>query len=437
MTWAIVLIIFFGCLGVLLLTGMPVGFAFLAVAMGGALFYWGGFGGFPQVVKGAYSSLAWFAILPIPLFVLMGNIIFETGVGRLVVDAFDKMLGRLPGRLSIVAILGGAALGTMIGVSGASIAVMGKNLLPEMEKRGYQGPMSYGPVTATGTLANLIPPSALAIILGAIAQVSIGALLIAIIVPGIVLTLLFSTYIVIRCKLQPSLAPAYTMDQISVMERVRAVVFHILPTGIVILAVIGSIFLGITTPSEAAALGVIACLLLAAIYKKLTIKAMLRAAISTVQISVMVLFIMAMAITFGKVLGSSGAISGLTHYTTIINAHPMIIIILTQVVLLVLGCFMDTGSIIMITMPIFMPIVNALGYDPVWYATASLITVQLGLITPPFGLDVFTLKAVVPKLKVGEIFRATMPFLGIGIVMMILVLAFPPIATWLPSLMSK
>jgi tripartite ATP-independent transporter DctM subunit len=435
MAWQLALLIIFGCLVVLMITGMPIFFAFMLTCMVGALLFWGGLAGMETLMASVFSSITSFVFLPIPLFVLMGNVIFESGVGGNVVDGVDKLLGRLPGRLSILAIGAGVLLGTMIGMSGGSIAVLGKSLAPDMKKRGYKNPMILGPIVASGTLAVLIPPSALAVIIGAIGKVSIGDMLIAIIPAGLLLAVMFIAYIIIRAKLQPELAPNYTVTDIPFVVKVKVIVKQILPIGIVIFAVIGVIFMGVATPTEAAALGAVACYVLAALYRKLNWRMIKESVKSTIQISVMVMMIMTASLSFARILVSSGAIAGLVKLSTELNVPSVFIVIATQLVVVFLGCFMDPASIVMISVPIFFPIVQALHYDMLWYAILLLVNIQLGLITPPFGLDVYTMKALSPSdVTLGDVFRASTPFLAIGFLLMVIIWVFPPLVTWLPSI---
>ncbi len=438
MEWFESLVLMFGCLIAIMLTGMPISFAFMFTCIMGATLFWGGASGLDQLAMSFYSAVANYTFLPIPLFVLMGDVIFASGVGTQIVGAVDKLLGKLPGRLSLLSIGSGVLLGTMIGISGGSIGILGRTLVPEMLERGYKPPMVYGPIVSSGTLAILIPPSALAVFIGAIGQVSVGNLLMAIIIPGLLLAVLFSAYIIIRCKINPSLAPTYEVAKVPFSERVRAFTFYILPIVIVILAVIGSVFLGVATPSEAAALGVVACLLLAALYRKLSWSMLFRSGMNTVRVTVMVFFIVVGSISFSRILATTGAITELINLTTTADISPLWVIVFTQVVLLFLGMFMDPASIVMITAPIFFPLAKALGYDLIWFAVLSLINIQLGLISPPFGLDVYTMKAVAPSnVSLGTVFRSSMPYWSLGILLMLLVAAFPALATWLPSLTGK
>ncbi|MEM2351416.1 MAG: TRAP transporter large permease subunit [Thermoproteota archaeon] len=425
MDWLLALVLIFGLLIGFMLTGMPVAFAFLWTCVLGALVFWGGAGGLDQLVISFYSAVTTFALLPVPLFILMGAVIFESGVGTLIVSVFDRIFGKLPGRLSIVAIGSGALLGTMIGISGASIAILGKGLLPEMMARGYKKPVTLGPIVATGTLAVMIPPSTLAVVLGAVGNIPIGKLLVSIIIPGLLLTGLFIAYVLIRCSIDPSLAPSYEVSRVSLKEKVKLFIKYILPTGIIIFGAIGVIFFGIATPSEAAALGALSCYIVAAMYRKLSWEVIAKSAISTLRITVMVFMIIVGAISFSRLLASSGAIRGLLDVLMHQQVSPLLIVVLSQLAVIVMGCFMDVGSIVMITGPVLVPIMKSLGIDVVWYGTILLLNIQLGLITPPFGLDVYTLKAMAPpEVTTEDVFKSSMPFFGMGILVMAMIFAY-------------
>jgi tripartite ATP-independent transporter DctM subunit len=436
--WYFAILLMFGCLVILMMTGMPISFAFMFSCVMGALLFWGGWVGLEQLSMSIFSSVANYNFLPIPLFILMGDVIFSTGSGFKLIDAVDKLLGRLPGRLSILAMGAATLVGSMSGVSGGTIAMLGRVLVPEMTKRGYKKAMTLGPIVATGTLDCLIPPSALAVFLGAVGQVSVGNLLLAIVVPGLALVLLYSAYIIIRCTLDPSLAPSYEVPHVPFKKKLKVIATEIAPISVVVFAVLGSVFFGVATPGESAALGVMGCIVLALIYKKFSWKAIGESARSTIRTTVMVFFIVVGSISFGRILATTGALQELIGFSTGLDVHPMVIIIATQLVLLFMGCFMDPASIVMITAPIFFPLVRALGYDTLWFAVISVLNIQLGLITPPFGLDVFTMKAIAPPdVTLGDVFRSSMPFLFLGILMMVMILVFPPLATWLPGLAGK
>jgi tripartite ATP-independent transporter DctM subunit len=435
--WYFAILLMFGLLVVLMGTGMPISFSFIFICIIGGYIFWGGEAGLEQLAMSFYSSVTNYNFLPIPLFILMGDIVFTSGSGTRLIDAIDRILGKLPGRLSILAIGSGVLLGTMIGISGGSIGILGKVLVPEMNRRGYSKTMSLGPIVSSGTLAILIPPSALAVFLGAVAQVSIGKLLLAIIMPGLLVAALFIAYIVIRCSINPSLAPNYEIPKISVSQKIRIVFTQIAPVVLVIFAVIGSVFTGIATPGESAALGVIACYIFAAIYKKLSWETIRASAQDTVHVTVMVFFIVVGSISFSRILATTGAISGLITWATGLNINPIMLVIATQLILIFLGAFMDPASIVMITVPVFFPLVKALGYDTLWFAVISLINIQLGLISPPFGMDCFTMKAIAPSdVTLGDVFRSSMPFMFLGFLTMALIMIFPQIGLFLPNLMK-
>lgn len=437
MEWQLALLLILGMLVVFLMIGLPIAFAFMLVNIIGVYVFWGGLSGLETLIDSIFSGVASFAFLPLPLFILMGTVIFESGVGLLMVDALDKWMGRLPGRLSLIAVGAGTLLATMTGVSTGSVVILGKGLVPEMEKQGYKNAMSIGPIVGSGSLATMIPPSALGIFLGAIGEISIGKLLIAIIIPGLVMAFLFAAYIIVRCVVQPSLAPSYKVPPVPLSQKLGAAIRYVLPIGIIIFAVIGAILIGIATPSEAAALGALSCYLLAALHKKLNWQMVKRSTMSAIETTIMIFMIIAAAISFSRILSYSGAIKGLVEMTMSLPVSPMLIVIASQIVVVFMGMFMGPNSIMMITLPIFMPIINALGFNPVWFGVIMLINVQLALISPPFGMDCYIMKGVVASdVSVEEVFRASMPFLFLGFLAMALIMAFPQIALWLPDIMG-
>ena len=424
----------FGALVVIMFTGMPICFAFMFTCIMGATLFWGGWNGVDQLVMSFYSAVANYVFLPIPLFILMGDVIYEAGTGSLVVNAVDKLMGKFPGRLSLVTTGVGVLLGAPIGISGGTIGILGRVLLPEMEARKYKPEMSLGPIIATGTLAILIPPSALAVFIGAMGSVSVSKLLLAITVPGLILAAMMTGYIIIRCVVDPTLAPSYDVAKISRREKWKVGIIYLAPVGLILLAVMGSVFFGLATPSESAALGVLACIAVAALYGQFSLKMIIRAAKSTTRVTVMVFFIVVGSISFGRLLASSGAVTGLVEWTTSLDVSPLVIVAFTQIVLLILGCFMDPASIVMITAPIFFPMVKELGFDMLWFATISLLSVQLGLISPPFGLDVYTMKALAPQYSLGQCFKSSMPYFAMGLLLLVILFFVPEISLWLPGI---
>jgi tripartite ATP-independent transporter DctM subunit len=425
------------CLVVLMLTGMPIAFAFLLTCILGSVLFWGGLSGLGQLAMSVGNSVVMFSLLPVPLFLLMGNIIYCTGLGTMIVGALDKLLGRLPARLSVLAVAVGAVLGSMIGISGGSIAITATSLVPEMKRRGYRPEMTIGPIVSTGTLGTMIPPSALGVFLAAMGGISAAKVLVGIIVPGLLLAVAFAVYILVRVALKPDLAPAYEVERVPLQEKLRVLVRELLPFLLIIFSVLGVIFLGICTPSEAAAFGAIACYVLAAAYRRLTWQAVKESAVATIEITAMILVITMGAMSFSRILASSGAVNGFIHWITDAQLSPWLVLIGTQAIIMVLGCFMEPASIVMLTVPVFIPLMSALGFDPIWYAVIMLLNIQLGLITPPLGLDVYNAKSVVsrldPDITVEDVFRSSMPFFFIGVLVMVLLMIFPQLVLWLPS----
>jgi len=434
--WQIALLLFFGSLIFLLALGMPVAFSFLLVNIVFMFLFWGGQAGLEQLIESLFVSVASFTLLPIPLFIIMGEVMFRSGVAPRMMDALDKWLGRLPGRLGLLAVGGGTLFGTLSGASMASTAVLGSVLVPEMEKRGYKKPMSLGPILGSGGLAIMIPPSNLAVLLGAVGEISVGRILIAIIIPGLLMAILYATYIIMRCRLQPSIAPAYDIIPPSLSDKLISTVRYVLPLGFIVFLVVGLIFLGVATPSEAAATGALGTFILAAFYRKLSWDVVKKSVSSTLQVTVMMFMIIAGATAFSHVIAYSGASHGLVQFAMALPLTPVLIIAAMLAVSLFLGMFINLLAIIMLTLPLFIPVVHALGFDPVWFAVIFLLTLEMGATSPPFGLSLFVMKGVAPPgTTMGDTYRAAIPFLLCDLVVVVLLLTFPTVSLWLPNLM--
>lgn len=436
MEWQLALLTIFGGLVIMMALGVPVAFGFLVVNFIGVFLLWGGTSGLEQLILSSYDSVAVLALMPLPLFVLMGEILFRSGIAPTMMDTIDKWVGRLPGRLSLLAVGGGALFSTMTGADIPTIAVLGSVLTPEMEKRGYHKAMSTGPILASGGIAVMIPPSILGVLLGTIGRINIGRILMGIILPGILMTGIYATYIILRCKLQPSIAPNYTVPPSSLPDKLLATAKHILPIGVVIFMVIGVIFLGIAAPTEAAATGAITMLILAAAYRKLNWKVVKASFAATLEITVMLFMIIVGAKTFSQILAYTGAIKGLSALALGLPVAPIFILIGMQLIVLFMGTLMELVSIMMITLPIFVPVILALGFDPVWFAVVYLINITTGSISPPFGLGLFVMKGVAPgNTTMADIYKSAIPFVGLNIIAMAIIMAVPQIALWLPAMM--
>ena len=310
MEWWQLLLVTFGALMVLMAIGMPVAFAFLAISAVCAFFLWNGVAGLNQLVFSVMDSVTHFTILPIPLFILMGELLFRSGIAAKQVDVLESWIGGIPGRLSLMAVGGGAMFSTLTGSGMAGTAMLGKILVPDMERRGYQKPMTLGPVLGSGGLAILIPPSALGVLLAAIAGISVGEFLVGIIVPGLLVASLYASYIVIRCYLQPELAPPYLSERKSLWPRLRDTLAYVFPIVLIVFLVIGLIFFGIATPTEAAALGTVGAFVLAAAYGGLGWQMVKESLQSTLSTTVMMLMILTGSTAFSQILAFSGATTG-------------------------------------------------------------------------------------------------------------------------------
>jgi tripartite ATP-independent transporter DctM subunit len=435
MEWWVTLLVILCGLVFLMLLRIPIAFCFLFVNLVASFLLWG-ITGPEQLVLSFTDSLNRFSFLPIPLFILMGTVLFHSGLAPKMIDAADRWLGRLPGRLGLLAVAGGTLIAALSGMSMASTLILGTSLVPEMERRGYKKPMSLGPIVGCGGLAIMIPPSSLAVLLGALGEISVGNILIGIIVPGLLMASLYGLYIIVRCILQPFLAPSYEVRHLSLMEKVIPTVYYILPTSFIIFLVVGLIFLGIATPDEAAASGALGTFLFAAFYRSLNWSVIKKSVTDALHSSVMVLTILVGASAFSQVLAFTGASSGLVKLVLGFNLGSIEMLVMLEIIVIILGCFLEPGSLLMIAIPLFMPIVRSLGIDEILFAVITLIGVESGMLTPPVGLNLYVMRGVAPSgTTMNEIIRAALPFLICNFVAIALLIVFPAIVGWLPGLM--
>lgn len=437
MEWWGFLLAFFSGLAVLLLIGLPVAFAFMLTNMVGVYFLWGGTSGFNQIILSIESSISTFVLVPVPMFVLMGAIMFHSGIARKMIDVIDHWIGFVSGRLAVLAILTGAVLGALTGVAMGSVAILGSTLIPEMRARAYAKSMTLGPILASGSLAILIPPSTLAIVLASLGGFSVAAILVAIVVPGVLLALMYATYIVVRCTLDPQLAPPYEVPHVPMRVRLRETLIHLIPPVSIIVFVILSIFYGVATPTEAAAIGAFVTCMMAALYGRLSWPVIRAGFSSATALSIMVLIILTGSAGFSQLLSFSGVTTAITSFASDMPVHPLVLLVLMQLVVMILGMFLEQTSIVLVTIPIFLPIIKAMGWDPIWFGTIMMLNLEMATITPPFGLSLFVMKGIAPPdVTIGDIYRATVPFILINIALMGLMIAFPQIVLWLPGLMK-
>ena len=432
--WELLLGLMGGFLVLLMALGVPVAFAFLALNLVGAYFIFGGVAGISLLVLNATESIGTFVLVPIPLFVLMGEILLTTGLATRAIHAIERAIAGVPGRLSLVAIASGTVFASLSGSSIANTAVLGRVLLPDMLRLGYHPTVSIGPILGIGGVAMLIPPSALAVLLGSLAGMPISNLLLAGILPGLLLATLYVAYIVIAVRMRPGLAPPAPVERMSLGARLGPFVRDVLPLMGIVIVVVGSILGGYATPSESAALGCLATLIAAACYRSLTLRALVDALMGTVRTSAMILIIISGSITFSQILSFSGASREFVDAILGVGLDPLVLVALMLLIALLLGTLMDQVSIMMITLPIFMPLIHAANVDQIWFGVMMLVALEVGLITPPFGLLLFIMQSVAPAgVSMREIMVAIVPFILLELVGLGLIFAFPVIALWLPG----
>jgi tripartite ATP-independent transporter DctM subunit len=435
MTWQAAALLLLGGSTVLLLLGMPVALTFVAVNIVGALLFLGGDAGLAQIARNSVASVMNISLTPIPLFVLMGEILFHTGLAIKVIDGVERLIRRVPGRLAVVAVVAGTVFSAVSGSTIATTAMLGALMLPVMLARGYHPTMATGPIMAIGAVDMLIPPSALTVLLGSLSGISISKLLIGGVVPGLILSAAFVVYIVARARLSPLLAPPTPIAQGSGgWESWRLLVLYVVPLVGIFAVVVGAMSGGFATPTESAALGALATMAVAALYRVLNLQALMKSLKGATAISGMIMFIILGATTFSQILSFSGASEGMVSAILGQGLSPLAVVALMMLILIVLGIFIDQVSMMLITLPIFMPIVARLDIDPVWFGILFLICMQLGLLLPPHGLLLMTMRGVAPaEVTMLHIYKAVAPYVIMSLLLLALLLLLPGIATWLPN----
>ncbi len=437
MPWYEMMAILIGGIVALMMLGLPVPFAFLTVNCVAAFFLMGGTGGIIQVLANAGHSISTFTLVAIPMFLLMGELFFRTRMVVRVFDTLEMMLGRLPGRLSYIAVAGGTLFSALIGSSMANTAMLGSLLTNEMMKRGYKPHMCMGPIMGTGSLAMIIPPSGLAVLLGSLATIDIGGLLIGGFGPGLVLASFYAILIFLQVKIDPAAAPQYDVELPPLTTILMSFCKNVLPMGLVIFCVVGLILLGWATPTESAAFGVLAVLVLGVFMRCLSRAVLVQSVRGAVRVTSAIYLIIVGSSTFSQVLAYTGASSGFIDYATNQQVGPLVMLLIMFGVLIVLGMLMDPASILLLTVPIFFPLANALNFDPIWFGLIVLMGLEIGLLTPPFGTSLFVMMGVGPKgTTFPMVIKAALPYVFCDILAVGVLIVFPQIGTYLPSLMQ-
>ncbi len=423
------------CVFGLLFIGMPIAFALMLVGFVGIGYLASFNAALPVVARTTYEVAAYYPYTVIPLFIVMGGFAGSSGLTREMYRTFDQWLRKLPGGLAIATIGACAGFSAVSGSSVATAATMGTVALPEMKRFGYHPKLATGSVAAGGTLGFLIPPSIGFVVYGMLTEQSIGKLLIAGMLPGILLAVAYGSTIMVWVKMNAKLAPAQ-LDPVSWSDKFRSLVGIWEPLAL-FLIVIGGIYLGIFTPTEAGAVGATVLFLVALWKRRLTWENLIAALYESVRISVMVLFLVAGANVFSYFLALSTIPMQVAAWVTELEVSRYLIHVVILIIYLFLGCFLDAISMMVLTLPVIYPVVTALNFDPIWFGVIAVLMMEAGLITPPMGLNIFTVAGVSPDVPVDTIFKGVMPFLLSVIVVVALVTSFPQLALLLPKMMLQ
>ena len=434
MSIEMITLLFFGSLLFFLVLGLPLAFVLGGVSVIFLYFTWGP-DAFYMVASQIWSTMGNFTLVAIPLFVFMAMVLERTGVAKDLYRMMYLWWGGLRGGLAIGTLGICAIFAAMCGISGAAVVAMGTIALPSMLERGYDKRMVLGCINTGGGWGILIPPSILMILYSLITGVSVGQMFAAGVLPGILLMVLTCIYIIVRCYFQPHLAPALPKDErASWREKMLALRAVILPI-IIVVVTLGSIIAGVTTPTEAAAVGVFGALVSALVYRKFSWELMRDASIRTFKLTGMIMWILFAAHAFSAAYQSMGAQELIEGMITGIPGGPWAVIITMMVIVFFLAMVLDPVGIMLITLPVFLPIVQSMGFDPVWFGILFVINMEIGYMTPPFGFNLFYLKGVVPpSITMKDIYVSVIPFVLVEVVGIALIMMFPEIATYLPDL---
>ncbi|MFC6856400.1 TRAP transporter large permease subunit [Marivibrio halodurans] len=420
----------------LFLTGVPIFVAFLIVNVGGVLLLMGP-SGFGMFTNSVFETATTSSLATIALFILMGELLFRSGTIDVVFDSVDKLVGRLKGRQYLLSVSLSTILGALSGSALGVSAMMARTLYRTMVGRGYDGRLSCGTILAGASLAPIIPPSLLVIIIGTLANVSIAKLLLAGLLPGLLLAAVFAAYALFRVHLNPDLAPPDTggASVVSFREKLRAAL-RLGPFSVIMFSVMGFILLGIATPSEAAATGVAGTLLTAAYYRKLNWRMVWNSLVSAAGISSMILLIMASSAMFSQLLAFTGTTTNLVEFVAALDLPGPVMLFVLMLVPFLLCMFIDQIALLLILIPIYQPILTSYGFDPIWFWTLMLINVTIGGMTPPFGYTMFAFKGGAGSdISINAIYRASWPFVGLFVLTLILLAALPGLVLFLPAML--
>ncbi|MBM3485217.1 MAG: TRAP transporter large permease [Alphaproteobacteria bacterium] len=436
MEWWAILLYGMAILLALFMSGVPIYLTFLVINVGGVLLLLGQ-AGFGMFANSLFETTNTEALSAIALFILMGEILFRCGAIDASFGAMDKLVGRVRGRQFFLCISLSTFIGALAGSAMGVAAMLGRSLYPAMATRGYDVRLSIGTILSGASLAPIIPPSVLVIIIGSLADTSIADLLIAGILPGFLLSALFLGYVIIRIRMNPGLYPEMSKEpsrDSTSRDKIQAF-WDLMPINLILIVVMGFIMFGICTPSESAALGVIGAVISAVYYRTLSWKMIWDSLLESAAISSMVMVIMACATMFSQLLAFTGATVALTQWVANLGLDPLAMLFVMLAMPFIWCMFCDQIALLIVITPIYQPLLKALQFDPVWFWTLMLINVTVGGMTPPFGYTMFAFKGAAPDVSMRDIFAASWPFVWLYVLSMVIIALFPGVATWLPKVL--
>lgn len=436
MTWWMVLTSGSLFLFVLLFLGVPIFVSFLILNVVGVLVLIGP-AGFGMFANSIYATATNSELAAVPLFILMGELLFRSGAMEVLLDSLDRLVGKIRGRQYVLCVVLSAIIGALSGAAMAVAGLLGRSLYPTMRRRGYDVHLSTGSILGGASLDPIIPPSVLAIIIASLAKVSTGQLLIAGFAPGILLTVIFLAYILIRVRLNPKLAPEVDSELRDPATRISVVkaLLRIMPVSLIFFMVIGLIILGVATPTEAAATGVFGAVLLAVYYGGLNTRMLTESISSGITVAGLLLAVMSCATMFSQLLTFSGAIRVLGEFIIQLDLPGPVMLFILLFVPFMLFMVLDQVSVLMVLIPIYLPILGIYQFDPIWFWTLMLITATVGGITPPFGYTLYAFKSAAPDISASDLFKSAWPFVWLILLGMLVMAIFPQIITFLPNSM--
>lgn len=416
-----------------LFLGIPVAFAMGGISLVLGYLFWGGPASIEGFLLGSYGKVIEFSLTALPLYIFMAGVLRYSDLADDLYEAVYRWFGGIKGGLAAGTTLISTMFAAMVGIATVATATLGVTARPSMIKRGYDSKLVSGVLLAGGTLGILIPPSVLMIVFATEANVSAGQLFFAGFVPGGIAALLFMLYALIRCYINPNLGPAVPKEErFTLKEKLESLRGVILPAS-VILIVLVTIFTGLATPTEAGAVGVVGSLIAAAVKRKLTWDNLKKMLAMTVKLNGMIFWIIIGAVAYSRIVSVTGVGEGLASLITDLEINRWVVLVIMQIILFILGMFIDPTGILLITSPLFLPVILELDFNPIWYGVLFIINMCMAYMTPPFGFSLFVLKGVAPEINMRELYVSVIPFVLIYIVVIILIMLFPQLALWLPE----